>query len=56
MRNKHQEAFEKSGMLGHALQASLVMQNMHDKPGNLPDPDIFAFHTISTETAKFRPM
>ncbi len=31
-------------MLGHALQASLVLQKMHDKPGNLRDPDIFVMH------------
>ncbi len=30
-------------MLGHASQASWVMENMHDKSQNLPDPDIFAF-------------
>ncbi len=44
MRNRHQKAFQRSVMLSHALQPSWVMQNMHDKPVNLPDPDIFAIH------------
>ncbi|CAD7944927.1 unnamed protein product [Amoebophrya sp. A120] len=44
MRNVHQEALQKSARLGHALQASWVMRNMHDKSCILPDPDyIFAF-------------
>ncbi len=43
MRNTHQKALAKSvKMLGRALKASWTMQNMHDKPGNLPDLDIFA--------------
>ncbi len=42
MRNRHQEALKKSVMLGHASQASGLMQNVHDKCQNLSDPDIFA--------------
>ncbi len=45
MRYRHQEAVTKSVMLGNASQTSGVMQNVHDKPGNLPDPDIFTFDT-----------
>ncbi len=51
MQNRHQEAFQKSVMLSHALQASWAMQNMHDKPGNLPDPDTFAFDTKKAHVA-----
>ncbi len=36
---------KQSVMLGHASQTSWAIQNMHDKPGNLPDPDIFTFDT-----------
>ncbi len=42
MRKWHQEAFQKSVMLGHSLQASWVMPDKHDKPCILPDPGIFA--------------
>ncbi len=43
MRDKHQEALKKPGMLGRpASQTSRVIQNMHDKPGNVSDPDTFA--------------
>ncbi|CAD7923688.1 unnamed protein product, partial [Amoebophrya sp. A120] len=45
MRYRHQEALTRCVMLGHASQTSGVMQNAHDKPGNLPDPDIFAIHS-----------
>ncbi|CAD7937009.1 unnamed protein product, partial [Amoebophrya sp. A120] len=45
MRSRHQEARSKSVMRGRALQTSWVMQNMHDKSQNLPDPDIFTFDT-----------
>ncbi len=50
MRYRHQEALTKSVMLGHASQTSGVMQNVHDKPGNLPDPDIFTVDTCSGVT------
>ncbi len=50
MRYRHQEALTKSVMLGHASQTSGVMQNVHDKPGNLPDPDIFTFDTSNYST------
>ncbi len=43
MQYRHQEALTKSVMLGHASQTSGVVQNVHDKPGNLSDPDIFTF-------------
>ncbi len=43
MRNRHQEPLEKSVMLRHASQTSWLMQNVHDKFQNLPDPGIFAF-------------
>ncbi len=53
MRNRHQEALSKSVTLGHASQTSGVMQNVHDKPGILPDPDTFAFDTTAS-SATFR--
>ncbi len=43
MRNKHQEALKKSVVLGYASQTSWLMQNVHDKCQNLPDPDICTF-------------
>ncbi|CAD7931793.1 unnamed protein product [Amoebophrya sp. A120] len=43
MRNRHQDALKTSVMLGHASQTSRLMQNVHHKYQNLPDPDIFAF-------------
>ncbi len=46
MRYRHPEALTKSVMLGHASQTSEVMQSVHDKPGNLPDPDIFTFDML----------
>ncbi len=42
MRSRHQQALKKSVMLGHTGQTSWVMQNVHDRSQNLPDPDIFA--------------
>ncbi len=45
MRNRHQEALKKSVMLGHASQTSGLIQNVHDKCQNLPDPDTFTFDT-----------
>ncbi len=42
MRITHQKALSRTVMLGDALQASWFMQNMHEKPSSLPDPDIFA--------------
>ncbi len=53
MRCRHQEALTKSVMLGHASQTSDVMQNVHDKPGNLPDPDIFAFDSSCVFLRRF---
>ncbi len=41
MRNTHQEALKKSVLLGYASQTSWLMQNVHDKCQNLPDPGIF---------------
>ncbi len=41
-----------SVMLGHASQTSHVMQNVHDKPGNLPDPDIFAVDMAKAQKEK----
>ncbi len=49
MRYRHQEAVVKSVMLGHASQTSGVMQNVHDKPCILPDPDTFALDALSRE-------
>ncbi len=46
MRKRHGKDLTESVMLGHASQTSHVMQNVHDKPGNLPDPDIFAVDTV----------
>ncbi len=38
-------SWNKSVMLPHTSHASWVMQNVHEKSSNLPDPDIFAFDT-----------
>ncbi len=37
-------------MLEHASQTSWVIENMHDKPGNLPDPDTYALDKIGDTT------
>ncbi len=52
MRDRHQDARKKFVMLVHTSQTSRsrVMQNVHDKPCNLPDPDIFIFDTTTWET------
>ncbi len=41
-------------MLGHASQTSGLMQNVHDKCLNLPDPDIFTVDTAELRTVCFR--
>ncbi len=45
MRKRHGKDLTEAVMLGHASQTSHVMQNqnVHGKPGNLTDPDIFTF-------------
>ncbi len=53
MRNRHQEALKKSAMLGHASQTSGLMQNVHDKCLNLPDPDIFTVDTVLRQMVNF---
>ncbi len=46
MRARNEKDLAGSVMLCPARQTSWVkvMENLHDKSPNLPDPDIFAFH------------
>ncbi len=41
MQGTHWKGFAESIMLCPTYQTSWVMENLHDKSGNLPDPDIF---------------
>ncbi len=43
MQERHDRDLTELVMLGRAWQTAWVMENMHDKPISLPDPDIFAF-------------
>ncbi len=52
MQDRHDSDLIESVMLGTPLQIIWVMQNMHDKFQNLPDPDIFAIHTEPSGTTK----
>ncbi len=56
MRNRQQQAHEKSVMLGDAIQAPWVMENMHDKPTcTLPDNIQGYLHRIDTDLAAAEP-
>ncbi len=46
MRIRHQVPLEKSVMLRDAPQTSWLMQNVHGKSKNLPDPDTFALDSL----------
>ena len=48
MQERHDSRdLKESVMLGLAFQTSWVMENLHHKSCILPDPDIFAMHTVS---------
>ncbi len=45
MQERHDRDLAEPVMLGRAWHTVWVMENLHDKPTSLPDPDIFAFDT-----------
>ncbi len=44
MQNRHDRTLIESVMLCPTYQTSWVMENLRDRSGTLPDPDIFAVH------------
>ncbi|CAD7961456.1 unnamed protein product [Amoebophrya sp. A120] len=54
MQNKHDRirTLTESVMLCPAYQTSWIIENLHDKPSTLPDPDIYAFDRSSPTTTR----
>ncbi len=52
MQYRHKRDLKESVMLGHALRTSWIIENLHGKFCNLPDPDpdIFAFDMLRKHT------
>ncbi len=55
MQDRHDRTLTESVMLSPTYQTSWVMENLHDKSGILPDPDIFAFDILLVPAQELPP-